>query len=493
MLVICVRLGYTSGMPSVKQIRVRRTTLVSISCLTFLAGLGLARLTMWQPGVPVLLAGLLCIGFCRKRWAALAIVTALLGGLLLGVWRGGVMNAQLAGYQPYVGRRVTLLAVVQEDPTYTSKGMLDIRLGTVRLGGQALPGTMRATTFNPIQPHRGNVLQVSGKLYGGFGGYQAAVYYATTTVVGRRRSWFEDIRRSFTTNVLNAVPEPQASLGLGFLVGLKSQLPPGLYNQLRILGLMHIVVASGYNLTVLVRLARRLLSKRSKYQALAVTLVMIGGFVGVTGFSASMSRAALVTVLSLAAWYYGRRIHPVVLLAVSAAVTAAINPLYVWGDIGWWLSFLSFGGVMLGGPLLARRLYGTKQPPALIQVALETLCAQAATLPLILFIFGNFSVLALLANVLIVPLIPLAMLLTFIAGVAGWLVPPLAPWLALPASGLLGYMTNLTGWLSRTPWAMLLVPITVLGMVVLYALVLVFGWVLYKRTSTNYLQASVVE
>ena len=147
------------------------------------------------------------------------------------------------------------------------------------------------------------------------------------------------------------VKEPQASLGIGFLTGQRSTLPDSLDEQLRIVGLTHIVVASGYNLTILVRFARRLFVRYSKYWATVSASVMICGFVLVTGFSPSMSRAALVTGLSLAAWYYGRKIHPLVLLLFAAAITVLINPSFLWGDIGWALSFTAFAGVMLLAPL----------------------------------------------------------------------------------------------------------------------------------------------
>jgi competence protein ComEC len=292
---------------------------------------------------------------------------------------------------------------------------------------------------------------------------------------------------------LSILPEPQASLALGFLVGLKSQLPGELSEQLRVLGLTHIVVASGYNLTILVRLSRRLLARFSKYQAMLAASAMIAAFVTITGFSASMSRAALVTSLALAAWYYGRRIHPVVLLLVASAITAMVNPLFLWSDVGWWLSFLAFAGVMLGAPLVQRKIFGDKKAPTLVQIAIETLCAELLTLPLILFVFGDLPLLALLANVLVVPFIPLVMLLTFVAGAVGWFVPMIAAWVAQPALWVLTYMTNSVSLLSQLPWATMHITITATGMVLLLLSVCLSGFVMYKKMRFNYLQTSVIE
>jgi len=80
----------------------------------------------------------------------------------------------------------------------------------------------------------------------------------------------------------------------------------------------------------------------------------------VAGTSASIVRAAVISVLTLAAWYYGRAIRPLLLLLLAAAVTAYANPVYLWADISWYLSFLAFFGILVLGPLVTSRLYGER-------------------------------------------------------------------------------------------------------------------------------------
>src|SRR5205807_2186671 len=103
---------------------------------------------------------------------------------------------------------------------------------------------------------------------------------------------------------------------------------------------------SGYNLTIIIRGLNRL-KLGSKYQRLILSLAFIAFFVLVTGFSASIVRAAIVSTLSLWAWFYGRKIRAVLLIAFTAALTGLINPFYIWGDLGWYLSFLAFFGVLI--------------------------------------------------------------------------------------------------------------------------------------------------
>lgn len=140
----------------------------------------------------------------------------------------------------------------------------------------------------------------------------------------------------------SALPEPAASFGLGLLIGQRSTIPKSVSLQLAAVGLTHVVAVSGYNLTIIMRAVRKLLRKRSKYQSTVASLLLIGIFLLFTGFSASIVRAAIVSTLSLWAWYYGRTFRPIVLILLAAVITAGVYPIYLWSDIGWYLSFLAF-------------------------------------------------------------------------------------------------------------------------------------------------------
>ncbi|HSX47087.1 MAG TPA: ComEC/Rec2 family competence protein, partial [Patescibacteria group bacterium] len=191
-------------------------------------------------------------------------------------------------------------------------------------------------------------------------------------------------------------------------------------------------------------------------------------FLLMTGLSASVVRAALVTLLSLLAWYYGRTLRPLLLIALVAAVTALWNPLYLWSDVGWYLSFLAFFGVLILAPLLNKRFFGTTEPRAIAGLLTETTSALLLTIPFVLYIFSQISLIAMVANMLVVPLVPLAMLLSLIAGLAGMLVPVLGGWLALPANYLLTYLLDLVQLISRWPYVLIKRQLPLFGMLFLY-------------------------
>src|SRR5207237_6670305 len=119
--------------------------------------------------------------------------------------------------------------------------------------------------------------------------------------------------RRFSSGMQSALPEPQASFGLGLLIGQRNTLPQEITNQLIMVGLVHIVAVSGYNLTILVRAANRL-KLGSKYQQLLLSLGLISVFVLMTGFRASIVRAPIVSLLILRVWHSGLQVCTIALL-----------------------------------------------------------------------------------------------------------------------------------------------------------------------------------
>lgn len=415
------------------------------------------------------------------------ILVALLAGMLLGLWRGTNLQREYRHYGAYYGETIRLQGKVAEDPIYEEDGGLRMKLGSPRINDEPFAGIIWISSSSSAEVRRGDLVMVQGSLSKGFGNLPAAMYRAEIIqvhqpqpgdVARRLRDWFAGgVRRS--------VQEPEASLGLGFLAGQQSALPEVLSDNLRILGLTHIVVASGYNLTILVRFTRRLLAQYSKFAATAVAAAVTLGFMLIAGLSPSMVRAGLVTGLSLLAWYYGRSIQPMVLLTFAAAITVMINPAYVWGDVGWSLSFAAFAGVIILAPLLERYFFGQhSKDNAVKQVLIETVSAQIVTLPIIAYAFGNLAPLAIPANMLILPLIPLVMVCTFMAGWAGLLLPAAASWFGLPATLLLQYMTWVTDELSEIPFAHGEVSIT--SPVALLAYGCIIGLILFLRRKTGY-------
>ena len=402
--------------------RIHPTWLFTVLCYGVLGGIALAQI--WQVSIwGFLIIGviLLITGWLVQRKLSIAIV--LVAGLCIGLARGGWGQQQQSVYRDLYRKHVALSGVVADDVDITGHGTTLVYVRNVMIAGHTLPGKLFATVTGGERLKRSDRITLDGVIDQGFGSVPATFTGKVTSVTRESGSDVpRDVRDTFASYVRQAIREPESSLGIGYLLGQKNALPDDIVTALKVTALTHIVVASGYNLTILVRIGRRLFARISRYLATLTSVSLIVGFIAMTGMSPSMTRAGLISLLSLWAWYVGRKFHPVTLLGLAAVVTALINPSYVWGDLGWLLSFAAFAGVMIIAPVVSAYFFGD-DVPFVGQVLVETASAQLATLPIMIMAFQQFSIIGLFANLLVLPLVPLAMLLVAVSGIGAWVSP----------------------------------------------------------------------
>jgi len=462
----------------------RRTTVITIGLMAFLGGLGFARTEVAFTD-ELLVVSFLVFLVTVLRLKLPAILGVLVLGFVLGWWRGQVVMQQLAPLQQITGQHIVATVQAETDAVYDDRQQLSFDAGHVYLTDPfeaGLLGRISVAGFGEPAIYKGDIVAIEGKVFTSRGSKQLRMSFAEIEVLGRSDSVIDNTRREYAAGMETALPEPLASFGLGLLIGQRSTLPDTVTAQLAAVGLTHIIAVSGYNLTIIMRAVRRLLNKTSKYQITIFSLILIGLFLLVTGFSASIVRAAIVSGLSLLAWYHGRTFKPLLLIVLAAAITAGWNPLYIWSDIGWYLSFLAFFGVMIVSPLINKRLLGVGEPKAFVGILSESLCALLLTIPFVLYIFHQISLVALLANLLIVPFVPIAMLLTLIAGLSGMLSPILSGIFAAPAKILLTYILDLAQLLAQIPHALVERELSLAAMMFLYGCIFLFMIVTKRAT-----------
>lgn len=431
----------------------------------------------WNTGYLLIGMVLLLGAFRSRRWWA--FVAVLFAGLSFGLLRGADVTTQYQTYNALIDTKATLTGVMTGDAQKVNDSQKRITLGAVTIDSQRYPGEVFVTLYSSQELKRGDTVTVSGIMHGPFASFGATLSGAKVVGVERHPMIIRDIRERFAETIRKLIVEPMASLGLGFVVGQRSTLPDTLDEQLKVVGLTHIVVASGYNLTILVRFMMRLLSRHSRYLAFVASLVMILLFVLFSGLSPSMNRAVIVTVLTLLAWYVGRRFHPLQLILFVAAGTALWNPMYVWSDLGWYLSFFAFAGILIVAPLALRAVYRKRDPSSFEQLVFETLSAEVMALPLIAFAFGTVPVFGLIANVLVGPFIPAAMALVALTGFLGMIWLPLGIVFALPSTILIGYMIAVVEYLGSLSLAQITVDFGLWALLVWYGAVvalMIFVW-----------------
>ena len=240
------------------------------------------------------------------------------------------------------------------------------------------------------------------------------------------------------------LPEPHASLVAGITLGSKSEIPYDFWQSLKKTGVLHVVVASGMNVTFvagfLISLLTVFLSRR---KALVFAILGIWFYVFLSGFEAPLIRAGIMATFAFWAQKVGRLSFSWRILVLTCLLMLIFNPSWI-SDIGFILSFVSTASLML---FQAKVNNYFKIVPNLLREGLSTsIAAQIGVAPILFVSFGSFNILSPLINMLVLWTIPAIMILGAVGGIAGLLFPflgkiilylsyPLTWWFNLCVSG----------------------------------------------------------
>lgn len=351
---------------------------------------------------------------------AFLLVLALGAGMVLAFYR---CSLELAGedyVRQFCDQTITVHGTIDGDPDSddgkTKFKLVDLKFGE---GGEhATRGNLYVSMSGSEDLARGDQVALTGKLTEGFGTYTG--FMSRPKLAHWARPSPGDLalatRNWFAERIAGLMPEPQRDLGLSYLLGMKAGLPDELNDNLRTVGLIHIVVASGAHLSILVDIARKIFGRLSRMFGVVMSNIFIFFFMALVGWTPSIMRAGMMSSAKTLAWRVGRVFAPWRIILLVAAGTLLINPMFV-TNLGWQLSFASFGGIMILGPAITKFFYGEKKPGFVANMILTTLSATLMTLPITLYYFGTLSLISVVPNLLIMPTLPYAMGLVFMTGV----------------------------------------------------------------------------
>ena len=228
------------------------------------------------------------------------------------------------------------------------------------------------------------------------------------------------IRDSFVRNIQKVVPEPGASLLTGILLGNDS-MPKSIEDSFRRTGIVHIVVLSGYNITIVAESLVQVFAFLPKYFSLGAGAFGIILFSLMVGGTPSVFRASCMALLVLIAKFTGRTYDVGRALIISGFIMVFINPYLLVFDTSFQLSFLSTIALIWISPIIERYLEWAPHRFGIREVTCATLSTQLFVLPLILLKIGQVSLVGLPVNLLVLGVIPLLMLIGFVTGLLGYI------------------------------------------------------------------------
>jgi competence protein ComEC len=265
---------------------------------------------------------------------------------------------------------------------------------------------------------------------------------------------------TFTSVIESYLPEPHASLLNGIIFGVNLRTTKEFYQQLKVVGLLHLVVLSGINITLLSAMISNITKFFSKFVSTLITILIIILFVIFVGPQAPIIRAAFMGVLTHVAIITGRKNYTLYALFLSLLFI-----LIFWPD---WLKTISLQlsyGATLGLILFGQVVIPKKKKKLTKEIIVwddikffiwkelkPSLAAQVFTAPLIFLYFKQISFISPLSNILVAPIIPPLMVFGFLTAILG----KINFYFGLPFSyicfGLLNYIIIIINKLSSVPF-----------------------------------------
>ena len=291
------------------------------------------------------------------------------------------------------------------------------------------------------------------------------------------------VKDKFELAVSRSLAEPNASFINGILLGSRQEIPDKLKEAFNKTGTSHILAVSGYNITIIAEAVLWALVwffKRRKAFWLSAGLIIL--FSVLTGASASVVRAAIMGLLLLFASGYGRLSDAKNSIVLAGAAMVFLSPMILAFDVGFQLSFMAVLGLAYVYPLLNYKTEKISKiagqigefVKSLKEIILMTLSAQFFVFPLLIYYFKNLSLVSVVANVLVLPFVPAAMLLGFLSGLAGIIFVPLGRLVGFAAWAITAYQIKIIEFFASLPFASVAVSFTWVALIIIYP-ILFFG------------------
>lgn len=267
------------------------------------------------------------------------------------------------------------------------------------------------------------------------------------------------VKHLFLSGAGRVFPEPDAGLLAGIVWGEKHGVSEGLSQDFRNSGLIHVIVLSGYNMTIVAVFIMWIFGRFKPRIRFSLGIAAIILFAIAAGGGATVFRAAIMAVIAFLAKASGRPNAIAVSLMLAAFLMLLANPRVLVYDPSFQLSFLATLGLIYISPLLEQRILFVPRALGIREVTAATIGTQIAVLPLILYMMGTLSLVSVPANILALPLIPAVMFIGMAGAVAGLIGHVIALPFVFVAHTLITIVIGIAHFFGNLPLATIAVPV----------------------------------
>ncbi len=380
----------------------------------------------------------------------------------------------------YLGREVTLEGYICKEPVYKSgKVIYELKVERLFQGPEAVDFQTRVLVYSAGRHEvlwYGDAVRLTGRPFlpkspGNPGQFDYPAYlwdkgiWALITVKGegdfektgsgkgyplartalRLKQKLVDVNRK-------TMEPAQAALVNGIVFGSRGEIEPGITEAFNETGIVHILAVSGLNVGLVAAGVMGLLNIfRLRGIAFPAITAAIIAYTYITGLGVAVVRAAIMAWIYFCGRRLGRERDWPVTMSAAALIILVFSPNALF-EPGFQLSFGATWGILHVGPYIDEKLKKAGLDNSWLRGCLwVTLAAQLGTLPLVVYYFNIVSLVSILANLFVVPLVGLILPIGIVASLAGLIHLKIALFINSINAALLEFMMFIAGLLHQIP------------------------------------------
>jgi len=485
-------------------------------CLSFIGGIFLSSFfTISQIYIlGFLILGILLISVFWK-YKNLVVIGFCILFLVAGIWRHQqielrIMNNELRGFNNRE-EKIELVGMVATEPSIRERSQkITVDGGQLIINGEniSVSGKILVTTRRYPEYQYGDKLKIRGllkepQIFEGFNyknylakdGIYSVMDFPEIELIGKdfgnplMKRLFS-LKNKLKEGLNRTMSPPQSGLLEALLFGDEENISKEWKDKFNLVGVRHITAVSGMNITIISVLILSFLLVLGfwRQQAFYFSVILIFLYILMIGAPASAIRAGIMALLFLTAQHFGRLSSGFRAVVFAAAVMLFLNPLLLKLDIGFQLSFLAILGIIYWQPFFLNLL---KKIPKTLQLRnnlTSTFSAQIFTLPILIYNFGQISLISPIVNIFILPFLPMITILGFIFSFLGIFSQILGQILSWPAWLILTYILKTINFFSKISFANLtLKNVSWIWLVISYLILGLITWRLNEKQKLKFL------
>lgn len=491
--------------------------IIIISCCCFLIGVATSELLTPDNFSLILPATLSLIAFLTRKNIKIFCVFLFLSFFVLGIWRHSLITADFTkqGAEIFAGKQSNIAGQIASTQTTAKSARFLINIQNINnahVNGNLLVSAPRhyaQTIHYGDQISLNCVIESARDLDNqGYGEYLilnhigTLCYARNITVLNHAdaKNWgnaLVDIKTTVSDYLQKGLAKKESALALAMFLGDKSMITSddkALFSQA---GLSHIIAISGLHIGILSGLVLFVFlhTGMRRVQAAIACAIVIIAYTILVGAPASAIRATMMGILILTALAIGRVSKILNILAIAAFVMVFANPLILFRDIGFQLSFLAISGIVIFYRPI-RAIIKNRVKNKIGRWALGTMsvsvAAQIFVWPIIVLNFQILSLIFPITNLIVLWALPILMITTIIGIILTMIVPGLELLFFYPSGIILNFIIKTAEILGAPHWAWIeinnLLPLVIAGYYIILLLALIWLY-LKNRLSTSHSSA----